>query len=262
MKQVLTEDESKRFVIEYKGQRYTGYWSLCAVINRALDDGIPMTDPKFYCQVTENELAHIFRSDSPYSIPLLDKRLKVLHEAGQKLVQKYDGSFVNVLKKAEQSAQDLMKLVASEFQSYNDTATYQGNKVAFYKRAQILIADIWACFEGEGLGKFHDIDTITMFADYRIPQVLAYFEVLEYSEELMNKLKKNEVLVSGSQLEVELRGSSIQAVELLAKEMKRIARPGKTMNAVMIDHYIWDYRREHCNDLRHIPYHKIRCIYY
>lgn len=39
--------------------------------------------------------------------------------------------------------------------------------VALYKRAQILIGDIWACFHGEGLGHFTDIDTITMFADYR-----------------------------------------------------------------------------------------------
>ena len=35
------------------------------------------------------------------------------------------------------------------------------------KRAQILVADLWACFEGQGLGAFTDIDTITMFADYR-----------------------------------------------------------------------------------------------
>lgn len=39
--------------------------------------------------------------------------------------------------------------------------------VSLYKRAQILIGDIWACFEGKGLGKFDDIDTLTMFADYR-----------------------------------------------------------------------------------------------
>lgn len=39
--------------------------------------------------------------------------------------------------------------------------------VAIYKRAQILIGDIWACFRGQGLGQFNDIDTITMFADYR-----------------------------------------------------------------------------------------------
>ena len=40
--------------------------------------------------------------------------------------------------------------------------------VSFYKRAQILVADIWACFEGKDYGEFHDIDTITMFADYRL----------------------------------------------------------------------------------------------
>lgn len=39
--------------------------------------------------------------------------------------------------------------------------------VAIYKRAQILIADIWSSFRGTGFGEFHDIDTITMFADYR-----------------------------------------------------------------------------------------------
>lgn len=39
--------------------------------------------------------------------------------------------------------------------------------VAIYKRAQILIADIWSSFRGTGFGEFCDIDTITMFADYR-----------------------------------------------------------------------------------------------
>jgi len=39
--------------------------------------------------------------------------------------------------------------------------------VHILKRAQILVADLWACFEGQGLGAFADIDAITMFADYR-----------------------------------------------------------------------------------------------
>lgn len=39
--------------------------------------------------------------------------------------------------------------------------------VAIYKRAQILIADIWSSFSGIGFGEFHDIDKLTMFADYR-----------------------------------------------------------------------------------------------
>jgi hypothetical protein len=39
--------------------------------------------------------------------------------------------------------------------------------VHIYKRAQILAAEIWGCFQGQGLGRFDDIDQLTMFADYR-----------------------------------------------------------------------------------------------
>jgi len=34
-----TTDESKRFAIEYRGKRWTGYWSLVAALQRALDEG-------------------------------------------------------------------------------------------------------------------------------------------------------------------------------------------------------------------------------
>src|SRR5436190_16721376 len=33
-------DESKRFAIEYRGKRWTGYWSIVAALQRALDEGI------------------------------------------------------------------------------------------------------------------------------------------------------------------------------------------------------------------------------
>ena len=39
--------------------------------------------------------------------------------------------------------------------------------VAFLKRAQIFAADVWNRFGGHGYGEFHDIDALTMFADYR-----------------------------------------------------------------------------------------------
>jgi hypothetical protein len=40
--------------------------------------------------------------------------------------------------------------------------------VRFLKRAQILVADLWAAFDGESYGEFNDIDKITMFAgNYR-----------------------------------------------------------------------------------------------
>ena len=34
------QDESKRFGIDYRGKKWTGYWSLVAALQRALDEGI------------------------------------------------------------------------------------------------------------------------------------------------------------------------------------------------------------------------------
>jgi hypothetical protein len=62
--------------------------------------------------------------------------------------------------------------------------------VSIYKRAQILVADVWSCFQDQGLGKFPDISEITMFADYRVPQMLIYYDCLEYSPELKEKIAK------------------------------------------------------------------------
>ena len=32
-------DETKKYMVRYKGEEYTGYWSWCAAMNRAIDDG-------------------------------------------------------------------------------------------------------------------------------------------------------------------------------------------------------------------------------
>ena len=60
--------------------------------------------------------------------------------------------------------------------------------MALYKRAQILVADIWACCGAAGYSAFSDIDAITAFADYRIPQLFVWFDVLQYSDNLTRAL--------------------------------------------------------------------------
>ena len=69
---------------------------------------------------------------------------------------------------------------------------YKGCQVHFYKRAQILIGDIYSKYKGKGLGQFTDIDQITMFPDYRVPQILQAEGVFEYSQHLWNKIKSKE----------------------------------------------------------------------
>lgn len=34
------------------------------------------------------------------------------------------------------------------------------------------------------------------------------------------------------------------------------------LNAIMIDYFLWDYRRKHAKELEHIPFHKVQTIFY
>lgn len=82
------------------------------------------------------------------------------------------------------------------FPGFRDHSIYKGRQVFFYKRAQICVADIYGSFGGKGLGEFEDIDHLTMFADYRVPQILYHMGVIDYSNEL--KKKSNSFIFNNS----------------------------------------------------------------
>lgn len=100
---------------------------------------------------------------------MLTERFNCMREAAQILDEKFDGSFLNCIYDANGSAAALVNLLAKEFPCFRDEASFDGRSVRFYKRAQILVADLWASFDGESYGAFNDIDKITMFAGISPP---------------------------------------------------------------------------------------------
>uniref|UniRef100_A0A8D8JUU3 Queuosine 5'-phosphate N-glycosylase/hydrolase n=1 Tax=Culex pipiens TaxID=7175 RepID=A0A8D8JUU3_CULPI len=254
---------------KWKVEQQTGYFSLCAAVNRALKEGIDITNPIYYSNITLADLENILRSDDGQTkAPLLEERVRCLHEVGKILIEKYDANFENCIKSCNQSAKALLKLIVDEFPCYRDEAIYNGQKVSIYKRAQILVGDLWACYRGEGLGMFNDITEITMFADYRVPQVLVHFKTMEYTDDLMKALKSDKLMENGCTEEVEIRGASIYIVErlkaLVLAELKtnHPEISTKNVNAVLLDHFLWDYRRKHASELEYIPFHKTISVYY
>ena len=113
----LPDDE--RFAVEYRGRRWTGYGSLVAALQRALEEGgfflvlpasssnvilafspgqpvsdvpieIPITDPHYWQneeECTLDALRYVFRSCTDEEMPLLEERLACLREAGQVLYE-------------------------------------------------------------------------------------------------------------------------------------------------------------------------------
>lgn len=261
------EPSGELFTVAHGGKLYTGYWSLCAAINRALEEGVPLLDAGFLRDISLECVQHVFRSATDTQVPLLEERRRVLQQMGAGLEEHFGGHFKHLVEAAQGSAERLVALVAGHFPSFADTAAYQGRTVYLYKRAQILVADVWAAFEGESHGRFDDIDQITMFADYRVPQVLAHLGILRYSDPLLAVLRSGELLPSGSPTEVEIRACSIWSVELLRRKLVQLLQPilsssSSVVNAITIDFYLWDYAKDHADLMNEIPIHRTRSIYY
>jgi hypothetical protein len=105
-------------------------------------------------------------------VPSADERARLLREMADTVTTKFGGKFEEVIKAGEGSAVKLLNVLTQNFPNFQDHSIYEGHQVHFYKRGQILIGDLYGRFEGKGLGAFYDIDQLTMFPDYRVPQVL------------------------------------------------------------------------------------------
>lgn len=260
-----SENCAEKCEVEFDGKRHSGYWSLCAAANRAIQEGIPLLDAKFCRDISRPQVEHIFRSCTAVPFPLLDERHRILRECGEVLCTRYGGSFASCISRSGRSCQRLLEELVTNVASFRDEGTFNGVPVSFYKRAQILVADLWACFGGQGLGEFEDIGTLTAFADYRVPQVLAHFGALRYSERLSSMLESGVQLQNGDREEMEIRGATIHACELVREELVQRSAGDPSLgevNSVLVDFCLWDYRRRHASDMDRVPYHRVRSCYY
>ncbi|KAL9109160.1 MAG: hypothetical protein Q9227_006085 [Pyrenula ochraceoflavens] len=292
----------ERFCVEYRGKRWTGYWSLVACLQRALDEDIPITTSDFWQdenECTDDLLAHVFRSATSEPMPLLAERIACLREAGRVLYESFSCRPANITAQASHSAANLVNLLTTHFPFFNDSvpSPYPPEPytrpitIPFHKRAQILVADLWAAFAGSGpFGTFHDIDSaLTIFPDYRIPQMLHTLGCLRYSPKLEAHIRAHKAITSGERWEVEIRGCSVWCGELLRREIERVAaREGvgteRKVNAVLMDFWLYDSVKEREEgpvkevevepragsrlgvvkeeDVTLIPHHRTRSIWY
>lgn len=102
--------------------------------------------------------------------------------------------------------------------------------------------------------------------------MLAYFDVLQYSNELSKLLIENRLLKSGDEMEVEIRAQSIHAVELLreallqqlsSEKSNTNEKSTKWLNSIVIDFYLWNFRQAHRKEIElAVPFHRTRSINY
>ncbi len=215
------------WAVEYQGKPLSrGTWSMIAALHRAIEEGIPLSDPRYLAEIRDEEFGHIVRGNT--TIPLLEERAAILREIGRVVRGKYSHRFSEVRKAAKGDALRLVDLLVGEFPSFEDTAEYEGHTVQFRKRAQLLASDI-----SRVAGSLRNDDHLTACADYILPMVLRYHDVLKYSPQLGAKVDQGIELQRGSPEEVEIRAQTIAAVEAMKKIM------GNSRTAMQINDALW-----------------------
>jgi hypothetical protein len=176
---------------------------------------------------------------------------------GELLLREYEGHASHLVQAAGRSAVSLARILAEKLNSFRDIADYQGKKVYFYKRAQLFAADLHGAFGGKEWGSFRDMEELTAFADYKLPQVLRHAGVLTYEAELASKVDQVIYLDPGSPEEVEIRSNTIWSVALILEELKRL---GSELRAFEIDSMLWNLGQS--DEFRARPYHRTVTIFY
>ena len=153
--------------------------------------------------------------------------VRALRELGQHVTAHNGGSFLALARAGDGSAVRLAERLAS-LPTWHDASPYGGATVPFFKRAQLVAADLHL----QGVAPAADVAALTLFADNLVPHVLRIDGVLEFEPELVARIDAGDLIEHDSPEEVEIRACALHAVELLVA-----AHEATTATAV--DYVLW-----------------------
>jgi hypothetical protein len=241
----------------HKRPGMSGYFTVASSLNDYFTIQGPLSAKKL-CDISIENCAEIFDQDlkKQPARDLMQLFAKALADLGRYITEKFDASFVGLVDAANASADRLVKLMI-KMPFFDDVEIYDNRKVPFYKRAQLTAADLALAFGGTGIGKFNDLDSLTIFADNLIPHVLRVDEVLIYDTGLAQRIDSGDLIPAGSAEEVEIRACAVHAVELLKE---KILHSGESVTASELDYLLWNRGQQSYYKSR--PRHRTQTVFY
>jgi len=175
--------------------------------------------------MTPAEVAAVVGQDPGH--PLMADFAAALRDVGERVGDDHGGRFLALAEAAGRSAPTLAGLLAA-WPSFADLSTYDGRPVPFFKRAQLVAADL-----DRFVAPLSGVERLTAFADNLVPHVLRVDGVLDLDPALAARIDAGEPLDHGSPEEVELRACAVHAVELLS------GATGRRLSPAEIDLALW-----------------------
>lgn len=240
-----------------KGHAMSGYFTIASSLKECCEVRGHLEADEL-AEIDALACAVMFEQDPRNEVvsELMEHFARALRDLGLLLLDRFEGGFGNLIRAAEGSALKLVGLLG-QMPYFQDVEQYGDLRVPFYKRAQLTAADLALAFGGQGLGRFDDLDRLTMFADNLVPHVLRLDGVLVYEESLARRISKGELIPAGSAEEIEIRACALHAVERLAAEM---GKRDRRIISMELDYLLWNRGQQ--PEYKAHPRHRTRTVYY
>lgn len=130
------------------------------------------------------------------------------------------------------STDELYEFIA-DFENFNDIASYKGRYIFFYKRATLLVNDLFELSDTIK-NNIQNIDSVLGCADYVIPKGLRNEGILEYDNELSSLIDNGIEIKQASEYEVEIRAFTLWVIEYTKNKINI------NINSSRLDNIIWN----------------------
>jgi hypothetical protein len=181
-------------------------------------------------EISSDEVAGVLAQDPDH--PLMAQFAASLRDVGERVRADHGGRFAAPVDAADGSAVSLVETLAG-WRAFADASTYEEEVVPFFKRAQLVAADV----DRAGVAEMREQERLTAFADNLVPHVLRVDGVLRLEPALADRIDAEELLEHGTPEEVELRAGAVHAVELLC------AASGGRLWPALADSILWNRGR-------------------
>ena len=198
--------------------------------------------------------------NSNKQFPLLEERCRSLNEFGKFIVNKHKGSFTDFVKNNSNNLNKIMVDIIQNVSTFRDETIYKGKQIFMYKRIQILGADLYSSLNDYTLENFKvtGIEHLTMFPDYRVPQILCELNIMQYETTLKQRIENYVQIAPNSEEEIEIRASTIEVVEVMKKLLKDESKID--VYSIHLDYFLWNEGEKMRKDM--IPHHRTLTIFY
>jgi len=245
-------DTSIKYEIERNGQRLSDSEAMFAQVHEAIDSGINLLNGEVLEKITIEDLEKIFEGN--IEMPMLKERVEILNEVGTKLVDNYEGDWLNFINQGPRrlysDGDGLIERLVLEFPRFNDSSIYLEKEVNFYKLAQLAFWGIHGELAHRGHFKIEDMESMTAFADYIVPVALIVMKITQYSNELEEKIMSGKMIERDSAEEIEIRAASIYATAKLTESVNRRREDVEKIIIPQLDYRLWKHYHA-----THFPHH-------